>query len=72
MQRSGDAQGDCLIVCPLTNASLCYWTHNVCDVTARHHIPVCKPTFWRSLLTSALPFRDFVPRLELLAHLGIF
>jgi len=39
---------------------LCHWTHTVCDVTARRHIPVCKPTFWRSLPTSALTFRDFL------------
>jgi len=49
---------------------LCYWTHAVCDFTAQRHIPVWKPTFWLSLLTSALTLGDFVPRLELLALLG--
>jgi len=62
---------------PLTNASVEQWrmvvfvTGHTLFATSQHDvIPVCKPTFWQSLLTNALTFRDFVPRLELLALFG--
>ena len=29
----------------------CYWIWAACDVITLRHIYVCKPTFWRSLLT---------------------
>jgi len=59
VQRSDDVLGDCLVVCPLPNSSIkqqrmvviCYWIYAVCNVIIWRHICVCKPTFWRSLLT---------------------
>ena len=33
------------------NGGHCYWIYAVCDVAMWRHIHVCKPTFWRSLLT---------------------
>jgi len=31
----------------------CYWIYAVCNVTIWRHVCVCKPTFWRSLLTQS-------------------
>ena len=55
VQRSGEAWGDFLIVCPLTKFSPwataygghCYCIYTVCDVTLWRHIHVCKPMFWQ-------------------------
>jgi len=59
VQSSGDARGECLIGCPppklwywaVAYGGHCYRIYVVCDVTIWGHIHVCKPTFWRSLLT---------------------
>ena len=63
VQKSDDARGDCLIVCPLRPTKLyyweaaydghCYWIYAVCKVIIWRHIGVFKPIFWRSLLTQS-------------------
>jgi len=58
VQRSGDARGDFLVVCPPTkfqylavaHGGHCFLIYAVCDVTAWGHVHFCKPTIWRSLL----------------------
>jgi len=61
VQRYGDARGDCLIVCLLTNFSIEQWrvvvivTGHTLFVTSQYDVVLmfAKLTFWRCLLTQS-------------------